>query len=119
MYVGQHRYGLYALPSLVDLDTTTISSNVGHLLLEGPLVMSQSHMDDTNVPLSGDHVFISNIDVADDSYQSVKRTENAILLGKQRAFLTRTYSRTLYVAYRGMSRQCIVALFMFFCKCPL
>lgn len=38
-------------------------------------------MDDNNVPLPGDHVFISNIDVADDNYQSVKHTENAIMLG--------------------------------------
>ncbi|KYN04749.1 Serine/threonine-protein kinase/endoribonuclease ire-1, partial [Cyphomyrmex costatus] len=80
LYVGQHQYGLYALPSLVDLDTTTISNNVGHLLLEGPLVTSHLHMDN-KVPLPGDHVLISNIDIADDGYQSVKRTENVITLG--------------------------------------
>ncbi|XP_012535031.2 serine/threonine-protein kinase/endoribonuclease IRE1 [Monomorium pharaonis] len=76
LYIGQHQYGLYALPSLVDLDTTTISSNIEHLLLEGPLVTSQI---DTNnkVPLPRDHV--SNI--ADDSYQNVNRTENVIMLG--------------------------------------
>lgn len=79
LYIGQHRHGLYALPSLVDLDTTTISSNVGHLLLEGPLVTSQLDTDNT-VPLPGDHVFISNIDIANDGYRS-KRTENVIMLG--------------------------------------
>ncbi|XP_071565935.1 serine/threonine-protein kinase/endoribonuclease IRE1 [Temnothorax nylanderi] len=84
LYVGQHQYGLYALPSLVDLDdldTATISSNIGQLLLEGPLVTSHPHTDDNNVPLPGDHVFISNIDVTNDGYQSIKRTENAIMLG--------------------------------------
>ncbi|XP_012058791.1 PREDICTED: serine/threonine-protein kinase/endoribonuclease IRE1 [Atta cephalotes] len=80
LYVGQHRYGLYALPSLVDLDTTTISNNVGHLLLEGPLVTSHLHADN-KVSLPGDHVLISNIDIADDGYQSVKHTENVITLG--------------------------------------
>lgn len=81
LYVGQHRYGLYALPSLIDLDTTTISSNIEHLLLEGPLMTSQPHTNDNNIPLTGDHVFISNIDVADDGYQSIKRTGNTIMLG--------------------------------------
>jgi len=80
LYVGQHRYGLYALPSLIDLDMTTISSNIEHLLLEGPLVMSHPHTDN-KVPLPGDHVFISNIDIANDDYQSIKRTENVIMLG--------------------------------------
>ncbi|XP_077279454.1 serine/threonine-protein kinase/endoribonuclease Ire1 isoform X2 [Temnothorax americanus] len=82
LYVGQHQYGLYALPSLVDLDTATISSDIGQLLLEGPLmVTSHPRTDDTTVPLPGDHVFISNIDVTNDGYQSIKRTENAIMLG--------------------------------------
>ncbi|EFN88565.1 Serine/threonine-protein kinase/endoribonuclease ire-1 [Harpegnathos saltator] len=80
LYVGQHRYGLYALPSLVDTDTTTISSNIEHLLLEGPLLTSHLDTDDNEVPLPGNHVFISNIDVAND-YQSFKRTKNIIMLG--------------------------------------
>jgi len=49
-------------------------------LLEGPLVMSHPHTDN-KVPLPGDHVFISNIDIANDGYQSIKRTENVIMLG--------------------------------------
>ena len=93
MYVGQHRYGLYALPSLVDLDTTTISNNVGHLLLEGPLVTSHLHADN-KVSLPGDHVLISNIDIADDGYQSVKHTENVISLGNMH-----NYGYIRYVAY--------------------
>ncbi|XP_032689202.1 serine/threonine-protein kinase/endoribonuclease IRE1 isoform X2 [Odontomachus brunneus] len=79
LYVGQHRYGFYALPSLVDTDTTTISSNIEHLLLEGPLLTSHLDADDSEVPLPGNHVFISNIDVAND-YQSFKRTKNIIML---------------------------------------
>ncbi|XP_011630520.1 serine/threonine-protein kinase/endoribonuclease IRE1 isoform X1 [Pogonomyrmex barbatus] len=78
LYVGQHQYGVYALPSLVDSATTTISSNVGHLLLEGPLVTSHLHENDNKVPLPRDHVFISNIDIANDD---IKRTENIIMLG--------------------------------------
>jgi len=97
LYVGQHQYGLYALPSLIDLDTTTISSNIGHLLLEGPLVTSHPYMDDNNVPLPGDHVFISNIDIADDGYQSIKRTENVIVLGNvHKLSLYRSHVCTLY-----------------------
>lgn len=37
MYVGEHDHGLYAMPSLVDEETLTISpSTSGPLLLEGP-----------------------------------------------------------------------------------
>ncbi|XP_014471160.1 PREDICTED: serine/threonine-protein kinase/endoribonuclease IRE1 [Dinoponera quadriceps] len=79
LYVGQHRYGLYALPSLVDTDMTTISNNIEHLLLEGPLLTSHLDTDDNEMPLPGNHVYISNIDVAND-YQSFKRTKNIIML---------------------------------------
>ncbi|KAL7301231.1 hypothetical protein TKK_0006195 [Trichogramma kaykai] len=37
LYIGEHRHGLYALPSLSDTSTPTISSKSGQLLLEGPL----------------------------------------------------------------------------------
>ena len=37
LYVGEHDHGLYAMPSLVDEQTLTISPNSnGPLLLEGP-----------------------------------------------------------------------------------
>lgn len=53
LYIGQHRHGLYALPSLVDLTTATISNNIGQLLLEGPLSVPQLGKNDNgNVPLS-------------------------------------------------------------------
>lgn len=80
LYVGQHRHGLYALPSLVDTDTTTISSNIEHLLLEGPLLTSQIDTDESEMPLPGNHVFIANIDLTND-YQNFKR-KNIIMLGK-------------------------------------
>lgn len=62
----------------MDSDTTTISSNIGHLLLEGPLLTSHLQADNSKVPLPGDHVFISNIDITD---QSIKYTKNIIMLG--------------------------------------
>ena len=53
LYIGQHSHGLYALPSLVDLTTATISNNIGQLLLEGPLSVPQLGKNDNgNVPLS-------------------------------------------------------------------
>ena len=37
MYVGEHEHGLFAMPSLVDEETLTISpGSNGPLLLEGP-----------------------------------------------------------------------------------
>lgn len=46
---------------------------------------------DNTVPLPGDHVFISNIDIANDGYRS-KRTENVIMLGNiHKLRLYRTY----------------------------
>lgn len=67
-----HHYGLYALPSLVD-SATTISNNIGHLLLEGPLLTS--HVDETNnkVPLPGYYVFIAN-----NGYQSFENTKSML-----------------------------------------
>ncbi|XP_076648630.1 serine/threonine-protein kinase/endoribonuclease Ire1 [Halictus rubicundus] len=53
LYIGQHRHGLYALPSLVDSATATISSNIEQLLLEGPLSVPQSGKNDNAVPVSG------------------------------------------------------------------
>ncbi|XP_076627174.1 serine/threonine-protein kinase/endoribonuclease Ire1 isoform X1 [Colletes latitarsis] len=76
LYIGQHRHGLYALPSLVDSTTATISSNnIGQLLLEGPLGVSQLSKNDNNVPLSyGNREYVNddtdNI-VAQPKYQAV------------------------------------------------
>jgi serine/threonine-protein kinase/endoribonuclease IRE1 len=37
LYVGEHEHGLYAMPSLVDEQTLTISpTSNGPLLIEGP-----------------------------------------------------------------------------------
>lgn len=78
MYVGLYQHGFYALPSYVDMGTT-ISRNFEHLLLEGPLSPSRFCDDDE---VSGDHIFISNIDVAD-NYQTIKRAKHDIItLGK-------------------------------------
>lgn len=76
LYIGQHRYGLYALPSYVESETTTISSNEKHLLLGGP---SHIDVDEKKILLPGNHIFIPT-DIADaqDDCQSVK---NAIILG--------------------------------------
>lgn len=71
LYIGQHRHGLYALPSLVDSTTATISSNIGQLLLEGPLSVPQlAKNDDGNVSLSNS--YFDNTDfIAQTGYQAV------------------------------------------------
>lgn len=91
LYVGQHQYGLYALPSYVDSGTTIISSNIEHLLLEGP-TMSHLQAGEMQVPLPGDHFFISNTDIIDDAYESIKRTKNIIMLGKTHRIAARVYT---------------------------
>lgn len=71
LYIGQHRHGLYALPSLVDSTTATISSNIGQLLLEGPLSVPQlAKNDNGNVSLSNS--YFDNTDfIAQTGYQAV------------------------------------------------
>lgn len=70
LYIGQHRHGLYALPSFVDSTTATISSNIGQLLLEGPLPVSQSGNVNNTVPVStGNHTYV------DTNTESVIQTE--------------------------------------------
>ncbi|KOC68783.1 Serine/threonine-protein kinase/endoribonuclease ire-1 [Habropoda laboriosa] len=76
LYIGQHRHGLYALPSLVDSTTATISSNIGQLLLEGPSlsVPQLGKNGNGNVPLSDDErAYVdSNIDsIVQTGYQTV------------------------------------------------
>lgn len=71
LYIGQHRHGLYALPSLVDSTTATISSNIGQLLLEGPLSVPQlAKNDNGNVSLS-DSYFDNTDYIAQTGYQAV------------------------------------------------
>lgn len=72
-----HHFGPYALPSLVD-SATTISNNIGHLLLEGPLLTSHVDATDNKVPLPGEYVFIPNIDIANDGYQSFENTKSML-----------------------------------------
>ncbi|CAK9817696.1 Serine/threonine-protein kinase/endoribonuclease ire-1 [Anthophora quadrimaculata] len=75
LYIGQHRHGLYALPSLVDSTTATISNNIGQLLLEGPLSVPQLGKNDNgNVPLpDNEHEYVdsSTDSIAQTEYQTV------------------------------------------------
>ncbi|CAG5031807.1 unnamed protein product [Parnassius apollo] len=46
LYIGEHNHGLYALSSLVDKNTVTISTGLTHpLLLEGPVTESQANAE--------------------------------------------------------------------------
>ena len=47
LYIGEHSHGLYALPSLVDSSTPTITSKAGQLLLEGPII---NHLQKNDYP---------------------------------------------------------------------
>ncbi|XP_053987934.1 serine/threonine-protein kinase/endoribonuclease IRE1 [Hylaeus volcanicus] len=73
LYIGQHRHGLYALPSLVDSTTATISSNnIGQLLLEGPLAIPQLNKNDNSVPLPfNERAYVDGNTVAQTEYQTV------------------------------------------------
>ncbi|CAL7941148.1 unnamed protein product [Xylocopa violacea] len=73
LYIGQHRHGFYALPSLVDSTTVTISSNIGQLLLEGPLSVPQLGKNDNgNVPLPDESAYFGNTEpIAQTGYQTV------------------------------------------------
>lgn len=86
LFVGKHQYGPYALPSLVD-SATTVSNNIGHLSLEVPLLTSHIDEAGNKIPLPGDYVFISNVDTADDGYQSVEYTKNMLGYQPQNQFL--------------------------------
>ncbi|XP_058791502.1 serine/threonine-protein kinase/endoribonuclease IRE1 isoform X2 [Phymastichus coffea] len=55
LYIGEHSHGLYALPSLVDASTPTISSKVGSLLLEGPLTSQLQKNDSPPPPFDSDN----------------------------------------------------------------
>nr|XP_034191794.1 serine/threonine-protein kinase/endoribonuclease IRE1 isoform X2 [Osmia lignaria] len=82
LYIGQHRHGLYALPSLVDSTTATVSSNIGQLLLEGPLSVPRlgengNRNRNRNTPLSNDRVHAATTTTTDTvaqmGYQTVIR----------------------------------------------
>ncbi|XP_034936103.1 serine/threonine-protein kinase/endoribonuclease ire-1 [Chelonus insularis] len=61
LYVGEHRHGLYALPSLVDSSTATISSHTGHLMLEGPRIIPQATNND-NKPVNDESISTDDLD---------------------------------------------------------
>lgn len=64
LYIGQHRHGLYALPSLVD-SSTAATSNTGQLLLEGPLSVPRLSEDsDKNDPLSYERIPVYSTDTS-------------------------------------------------------
>ncbi|CAH0719467.1 unnamed protein product, partial [Brenthis ino] len=45
LYIGEHNHGLYALSSLVDKNTVTISTGHKPLLLEGPVTENQANAE--------------------------------------------------------------------------
>ncbi|KAK0161952.1 hypothetical protein PV327_008347 [Microctonus hyperodae] len=81
LYIGEHRHGLYALPSLVDSFTATISSNGGHLMLEGPKTIPQvsQNNDNTGSSISDEQLSAVMVDTEDDN-DSTKES-NFIVLG--------------------------------------
>lgn len=79
LYVGEHRHGLYALPSLVDSSTATISSNSGHLMLEGPRVIAQ--LTENNNPAPNKEPSSVVIDSESDEYDDDTTDNNIIVLG--------------------------------------
>ncbi|XP_012271622.1 serine/threonine-protein kinase/endoribonuclease IRE1 isoform X2 [Orussus abietinus] len=73
LYIGEHQHGLYALPSLADSSTATISSKAGHLMLEGPLIIQEAQENQHSIPLPGAHVRMNHIEQSQDDYQSMTR----------------------------------------------
>lgn len=76
MYIGEHRHGLYALPSLVDSSTATITGKSARLLLEGPLVTENDKENAT--PLSNDHVYVTSSDVIDENQNNYDKSFSVI-----------------------------------------
>ena len=103
LYVGEHRHGLYALPSFVDQNTVTIGpAQTGILLLEGPSHLQTHHQEaalnyhgsssssSSGLPLPGHNVRLSqspnHIDIPL-TFQSLPKEKNditapAVVLGK-------------------------------------
>lgn len=82
LYIGEHRHGLYALPSLVDSSTATISSNAGHMMLEGPLTIPDVYKNENTIPVPGDHVTVARVETIEDDYQSILDDKKFVMLGK-------------------------------------
>lgn len=107
LYVGEHRHGLYALPSFVDQNTVTIGpAQTGILLLEGPSHLQSHHQEaelnyhgsssSSGLPLPGHNVRLSqspnHVDIPL-TFQSLPKEKNditapAVLLGKLCLFQT-------------------------------
>ncbi|XP_068631729.1 serine/threonine-protein kinase/endoribonuclease IRE1 [Battus philenor] len=65
LYIGEHNHGLYALSSLVDKNTVTISTGHSHpLLLEGPVTEPQAADEAPNYePFANIHYKLSDINL--------------------------------------------------------
>ncbi|XP_034830294.1 serine/threonine-protein kinase/endoribonuclease IRE1 [Maniola hyperantus] len=64
LYIGEHNHGLYALSSLVDKNTVTISTGHRPLLLEGPVTETQAKGDrDTYEPYKNVHFQLNDINL--------------------------------------------------------
>ncbi|XP_045535533.1 serine/threonine-protein kinase/endoribonuclease IRE1 [Papilio machaon] len=65
LYIGEHNHGLYALSSLVDKNTVTISTGYTHpLLLEGPVAEIQASTETpTYEPFSNIHYKLSDLNL--------------------------------------------------------
>lgn len=80
LYVGEHRHGLYALPSLVDSISATITAKAGHLLIEGPLMLP-ADSDDDGSSLPGHNIPIAHITESDNDSHSIPGPKGVIVLG--------------------------------------
>ncbi|XP_064627806.1 serine/threonine-protein kinase/endoribonuclease IRE1-like [Lineus longissimus] len=67
LYIGEHEYGLYAIPSIVDEKTVSIAPKAGPLLLEGPVNENGERPPNTHTESAKAH--------------TVRRGKNVILIG--------------------------------------
>ncbi|XP_014217501.1 serine/threonine-protein kinase/endoribonuclease IRE1 [Copidosoma floridanum] len=76
LYIGEHSHGLYALPSLADYSTPTISSKAGQLLLDGPII---SHLQkESSAPPLFDS---SSENIPNDCQQIDSNNNNIMVIG--------------------------------------
>ncbi|XP_012256735.2 serine/threonine-protein kinase/endoribonuclease IRE1 [Athalia rosae] len=80
LYVGEHRHGLYALPSLVDSMSATLTTKAGHLLIDGPLVLPVNADNDADLS-AGNSIPIAHISDSDNDSQSIPEQKGVIVLG--------------------------------------